>query len=49
MTTRGISLHNEFPEFLREKLLEQYWPRLGVCVHSIGYQSILGCLDVANL
>ena len=31
MTTRGLNVHTEFLEFSREKLLEQYWPRLRCC------------------
>ena len=32
MTTRDLNIHTAFLEFSRQKLLEQYWPRLRSCV-----------------
>ena len=40
MTTRGLSLHKEFLEFSREKLLEQYWPRLRGCVERLSDEQV---------
>jgi hypothetical protein len=40
MTTRGLNLHTEFLEFSREKLLEQYWPRLRCCVEGLSDEQV---------
>jgi hypothetical protein len=40
MTTRGLSLHTEFLEFSREKLLNQYWPRLRRCVEGLSDEQV---------
>jgi hypothetical protein len=40
MTTRGLNLHTEFLEFSREKLLNQYWPRLRRCVEGLSDEQV---------
>src|SRR5579864_7942477 len=40
MTTCGLNLHTEFLEFSREKLLEQYWPRLRACVEGLSDEQV---------
>jgi hypothetical protein len=40
MTTRGLNLHTEFLEFSREKLLNQYWPRLRSCVEGLSDEQV---------
>jgi hypothetical protein len=40
MTPRGLDLHTEFLEFSREKLLNQYWPRLRSCVEGLSDEQV---------
>ena len=40
MTTPVLNLHTEFLEFSREKLLEQYWPRLRRCVEELSDEQV---------
>ncbi len=40
MTTPILNLHTEFLEFSREKLLEQYWPRLRRCVEELSDEQV---------
>jgi uncharacterized damage-inducible protein DinB len=40
MTTRGLNLHTAFLEFSRQKLLEQYWPRLHSCVEGLSDEQV---------
>lgn len=40
MTTRGLNLPIEFLEFSREKLLDQYWPRLRRCVEGLSDEQV---------
>jgi Protein of unknown function (DUF1572) len=40
MTTRGLNLHTAFLEFSRQKLLDQYWPRLRSCVEGLSDEQV---------
>jgi hypothetical protein len=40
MTTQALNLHTEFLEFSREKLLNQYWPRLRSCVEGLSDEQV---------
>src|ERR1700676_380757 len=40
MTTQALNLPTEFLEFSREKLLEQYWPRLRRCVEELSDEQV---------
>jgi hypothetical protein len=40
MSTRGLNVHTAFLEFSREKLLDQYWPRLRRCVEGLSDEQV---------
>src|ERR1700730_12269275 len=40
MPTRGLNVHTAFLEFSRQKLLDQYWPRLRSCVEGLSDEQV---------
>jgi hypothetical protein len=40
MTTRSLNVHTAFLEFSRQKLLDQYWPRLRSCVKGLSDEQV---------